>query len=57
MKEFLAFLTAITTPLIELWQYSQRPVEQRSEEEEKQIAMRIIRAAGEAEVRRSLEET
>lgn len=55
MKDFFAFVLALIDPLFELWQYSQRPAADRNEEEEKQIAMRIIRTASDERARREIE--
>ena len=55
MKEWLTFLAALAEPLYELFQYSRRTSGELDPEEEKQIAMRIVRKASDERARREIE--
>lgn len=51
MKDFLEFLAAIATPLMDLFSHANKPAIEQDPEEERQIALRLVRAAKDAQAR------
>lgn len=50
----MRFLASITGVLFELYEYLQRPAEQRSIDQEQTLAMRIVRKASDEQARREI---
>ncbi len=54
MSDFLLFLASIGTELYNLFVYIQRPSGQRDADEERRLAMTIIRKASDEQARREI---
>lgn len=55
MSELLLFLASIATELKDLFDYTQKPADQRSIDQEQQLAMRIVRKASDEQARREIQ--
>ena len=52
--DWMRFLASITGVLFELYEYLQRPAEQRSLDTEQTLAMKIVRRASDEQARREI---
>ncbi len=54
MKAWALFIASIADELFELFEYIQRPAEQRSLDTEQRLAMKLVRKASDEQARREI---
>lgn len=54
MKAWALFIASIADELFELFEYLQRPAEQRSIDQEQRLAMKLVRRASDEQARREI---
>lgn len=55
MKDWLMFLSSLAEPLYELFVYTRSVTQKQDPEVEKQLAMKLVRAASDEKMKRELE--